>query len=79
MSELEHGLKSRHIQLVALGGAIDTDLFLGLARMFKSASPSTILGYTVADFIAPMIVRQPGEMIAEEPVVGSFNHLAYKY
>lgn len=77
--ELKRGLKNRHIQLIALGGAIGTGLFLGSAGVLKSAGPSMILGYAIAGFIAFMIMRQLGEMIVEEPVAGSFSHFAHKY
>lgn len=73
--ELKRGLKNRHIQLIALGGAIGTGLFLGSAGVLKSAGPSMILGYAICGFIAFMIMRQLGEMIVEEPVAGSFSHL----
>ncbi|CAD5109329.1 amino acid permease [Zestomonas carbonaria] len=76
---LTRGLKNRHIQLIALGGAIGTGLFLGSAGVLKSAGPSMILGYAVAGFIAFLIMRQLGEMIVEEPVAGSFSHFAHKY
>jgi len=77
--ELKRGLKNRHIQLIALGGAIGTGLFLGSAGVLKSAGPSMILGYAICGFIAFMIMRQLGEMIVEEPVAGSFSHFAHKY
>ena len=77
--ELKRGLKNRHIQLIALGGAIGTGLFLGSAGVMKSAGPSMILGYAICGFIAFMIMRQLGEMIVEEPVAGSFAHFAHKY
>ncbi|MCW2267542.1 MULTISPECIES: amino acid permease [Pseudomonas] len=77
--ELKRGLKNRHIQLIALGGAIGTGLFLGSAGVMKSAGPSMILGYAICGFIAFMIMRQLGEMIVEEPVAGSFSHFAHKY
>ena len=34
---LQRGLKNRHIQLIALGGAIGTGLFLGSAGVLRSA------------------------------------------
>ncbi|MDI5738928.1 amino acid permease, partial [Salmonella enterica subsp. enterica serovar Kentucky] len=77
--QLKRGLKNRHIQLIALGGAIGTGLFLGSASVIQSAGPGIILGYAVAGFIAFLIMRQLGEMVVEEPVAGSFSHFAYKY
>jgi aromatic amino acid transport protein AroP len=76
---LKRGLKNRHIQLIALGGAIGTGLFLGSAGVMKSAGPSMILGYAIGGFIAFLIMRQLGEMIVQEPVAGSFSHFAHKY
>lgn len=77
--QLKRGLKNRHIQLIALGGAVGTGLFLGIAQTIKMAGPSVILGYAIGGFIAFLIMRQLGEMIVEEPVAGSFSHFAYKY
>ena len=77
--ELRRSLKNRHIQLIALGGAIGTGLFLGSAGVLQSAGPSMILGYAIAGCIAFLIMRQLGEMIVEEPVAGSFSHFAHRY
>ena len=77
--ELKRGLSNRHIQLIALGGSIGTGLFLGIGPAAVMAGPSVILGYTIAGFIAFMIMRQLGEMVVEEPVSGSFSHFANKY
>lgn len=66
--QLKRGLKNRHIQLIALGGAIGTGLFLGSASVIQSAGPGIILGYAIAGFIAFLIMRQLGEMVVEEPV-----------
>ncbi|ALP43350.1 amino acid permease [Aeromonas schubertii] len=77
--ELKRGLKNRHIQLIALGGAIGTGLFLGIADTIKMAGPAVLLGYAIGGVIAFLIMRQLGEMVVEEPVAGSFSHFAYKY
>ncbi|MCL6236276.1 amino acid permease [Acinetobacter sp. ANC 5579] len=79
MPQLQRRLKNRHIQLIAMGGAIGTGLFLGSAHIIESAGPSIILGYLIGGLIAFLIMRQLGEMIVQEPVTGSFSHFAFKY
>lgn len=76
---LHRGLKNRHIQLIALGGAIGTGLFLGIAQTIQMAGPSVLLGYAIAGIIAFFIMRQLGEMVVEEPVSGTFSHFAHSY
>lgn len=78
-SSLQRGLKNRHIQLIALGGAIGTGLFLGSAGVIKLAGPAMILGYAIGGLIEFFIMRQLGEMVVEESVAGSFSHFAHKY
>jgi aromatic amino acid transport protein AroP len=76
---LKRQLNNRHIQLIALGGAVGTGLFLGIAQTIALAGPSVILGYAVAGLIAFFIMRQLGEMVVAAPVAGSFAHFAAKY
>jgi aromatic amino acid transport protein AroP len=77
--ELKRGLKSRHIQLIALGGAIGTGLFLGIAQTIQMAGPSVLLGYAIGGILAFLIMRQLAEMVVDEPVAGSFSYFANKY
>ncbi|MDR1144587.1 MAG: amino acid permease [Verrucomicrobiales bacterium] len=76
---LHRALRNRHVQLIALGGAIGTGLFLGSAGVMALTGPSLLLGYALGGLVAFLIMRQLGEMIAEEPVAGSFSHFAHKY
>ncbi|MFC4932829.1 amino acid permease [Massilia sp. GCM10023247] len=77
--QLKRGLKSRHIQLIALGGAIGTGLFLGIAQTIQMAGPAVLLGYGVGGLIAFFIMRQLAELVVEEPVAGSVSYFADKY
>ena len=77
--KLKRGLKNRHIQLIALGGAVGTGLFLAAGDAIFAAGPSVIIGYAIAGFLAFMIIRQLGDMVAEEPVAGSFSYFSHKY
>jgi len=76
---LQRGLSNRHVQLIALGGAVGTGLFLGSAAAITLAGPAVLLGYALAGVIAFLIMRQLGEMVVEEPVAGSFSHFADRY
>ena len=44
---LRKSLKNRHIQLIALGGAIGTGLFYGSSESIQLAGPSILLAYLV--------------------------------
>lgn len=83
MSSQEHGmqrgLKNRHIQMIALGGAIGTGLFYGSAETIKLAGPAITLSYLIGGLVIFFIMRMLGEMSVDEPVSGSFSHYAYKY
>jgi amino acid transporter, AAT family len=76
---LKRGLKNRHIQLIALGGAIGVGLFYGSASTIQMAGPSVVLGYLIGGLIIFAIMRALGEMAVAEPVSGSFSHYANRY
>lgn len=76
---LARGLKNRHIQMIALGGAIGTGLFYGSGKAIAITGPSVIFSFMVGGTIMYLIMRMLGEMSTEEPVAGAFSHFAYKY
>ncbi len=45
--KLERSLKSRHVTMIAIGGAIGTGLFLALDAAIHQAGPSIILSYLI--------------------------------
>ncbi len=76
---MQRGLKNRHIQMIALGGAIGTGLFYGSAQTIQLVGPAITLSYVIGGIVIFMIMRMLGEMAVEEPVSGSFSYYAYKY
>ena len=76
---LRRSLKNRHIQLIALGGAIGTGLFYGSSDSISLAGPSILLAYLIGGFITFMIVRALSEMSVEDPRAGAFSYYATRY
>ena len=76
---LRRGLKNRHLQMIALGGAIGTGLFYGSASTIALAGPAVMLAYLLGGVMIFFIMRMLGEMAVDEPVSGSFSHYAGKF
>lgn len=82
MSEKQHmqrSLKSRHIQLMALGGTIGTGLFLGSGRAIRAAGPAIILAYLVTGIICFLIMRALGELLLSNLHYRSFMEAIRDY
>lgn len=77
--ELKRGLKNRHIQMIALGGAIGTGLFYGSAATIGLVGPGVMLSYALGGFFIFLVMRCMGEMTVHTPVSGAFSTFAYKY
>lgn len=76
---LRRRLQNRHLQMIALGGAIGTGLFYGSAETIALTGPSVILSYLLGGVVIFFIMRMLGEMAVDEPVSGSFSYYAGKY
>src|SRR6201988_2440910 len=66
------GLKNRQIQMIALGGAIGTGLFLGAGGRLASAGPGLFLVYGLCGIFVFLILRALGELVLHRPSSGSF-------
>jgi L-asparagine transporter-like permease len=73
------GLGGRQIQMIAIGGAIGTGLFLGAGTAISKAGPSLILSYAVAGVVIFVIMRALGELLTYRPVSGSFAEYAREF
>lgn len=75
---LHRGLKNRHVQMIALGGAIGTGLFYGSATGIQTAGPAIILAYLLGGAVIFLVMRALGEMSVHTPVSGAFSHYAFE-
>ncbi|WP_343036603.1 amino acid permease [Flexivirga aerilata] len=73
------GLKSRHIQMIGIGGAIGTGLFLGAGGRLHDAGPSLIFSYAICGVFALFVVRALGEMVVHRPSSGAFVSYAREF
>src|SRR5579863_637463 len=79
----EHGyeqtLKPRQIQMIAIGGAIGTGLFLGAGARLQLAGPALALVYFVCGIFSFLILRALGELVMYRPTSGSFVSYAREF
>jgi AAT family amino acid transporter/D-serine/D-alanine/glycine transporter len=78
-SDLSRRLRSRHIQLIAIGGTIGVGLFLGSARAIHNAGPALVLAYALGGIAIFFIMRALGELLTYRPVAGSFATYADEF
>ncbi|AQS42125.1 MAG: Amino acid permease [Candidatus Tokpelaia hoelldobleri] len=69
---LRRGLTNRHIQLIAIGGAIGTGLFMGSGKTIHVAGPSIILAYAIIGFMLFFVMRAMGELLLADTKYKSF-------
>lgn len=72
-------LKPRQIQMIAIGGAIGTGLFLGAGGRLHDAGPALAIVYLVCGFFAFLILRALGELVLHRPSSGSFVSYAREF
>lgn len=69
---LRRNLSNRHLQLIAIGGAIGTGLFLGSGKSISVAGPSILLVYLIIGVILFFVMRALGELLLSNLEYKSF-------
>ena len=72
-------LRPRQLQMIAIGGAIGTGLFLGAAGRLREAGPGLFLVYAVCGIFVFFILRALGELVLHRPSSGSFVSYAREF
>ncbi|GAA3302554.1 amino acid permease [Glutamicibacter nicotianae] len=78
-NDYHKGLSSRQMQMIAIGGAIGTGLFMGAGGRLEAAGPGIVISYAVCGFFAFLILRALGELVMHRPSTGSFVSYAREF
>ncbi len=77
---LHRNLHPRHINLIAIGGAIGTGLFVATGASVSSAGPGgAVVSYAVIGLAVYFVMMALGEMTTHNPVAGAFETYSKKY
>ncbi|SIR85836.1 amino acid permease [Williamsia sterculiae] len=68
----KQSLGSRQVQMIAIGGAIGTGLFLGSASRLHSVGPALLFSYAFAGLMAFFLMRALGELVLHRSTSGAF-------
>ncbi|KAF8983461.1 hypothetical protein BGZ46_010214 [Entomortierella lignicola] len=77
---VKRDLKSRHLQMIAIGGTIGTGIFLSSGGSVAAAGPlGALISYTIVGVMVFFIVTSLGEMSAYLPLPGAFTTFAARF
>ncbi|KAH9999726.1 amino acid permease/ SLC12A domain-containing protein [Xylariaceae sp. FL0662B] len=78
--QLHRGLRSSHLQFIAIGGTIGTGLFLGSGEALATAGPvGCLIAFIFLGTILYSVMTSLGEMATYIPVAGSFTVYASRF
>lgn len=73
---LQRTLRSRHMQMIALGGVIGAGLFVGSGVVVKAAGPAAVISFALTGTLVVLVMRMLGEMAVAFPALGGFYEYA---
>lgn len=77
---LNRTMRRRHVNLIAIGGAIGTGLFVATGASINTAGPGgAVLSYAVIGLAIYFVMNALGEMATHLPVPGAFQTYSEKY
>lgn len=76
VAHLHRDLSNRQIQLIAIGGAIGTGLFMGSGRTISQAGPAVVMIYAIIGFFVFFLLRAMGELLLSNLNYKSFVDFA---
>ncbi|EGD99774.1 lysine-specific permease [Trichophyton tonsurans CBS 112818] len=78
--ELKRRLKSRHLQMIAIGGTIGTGLFIGSgSAVAKSGPAGALIAYAFVGSLVFSVIASLGEMATYIPIPGAFTSYATRF
>ncbi len=78
--KLKRQMSSRHLGMIAIGGAIGTGLFVASGNTIAVAGPGGALAaYALIGFMVYLLMQSLGEMATYIPVAGSFEEYGTRF
>ncbi len=74
--QLARALSNRHLQMLAIGGAIGTGLFMGSGKTISLAGPAILFVYVIIGFMLFFVMRAMGEILLSNLHYKSFGDFA---
>lgn len=70
---LKRSLKNRHLQMISIGGAIGTGLFVGSGKALRRSGPAgLIIAWSLTGTMIYSVIQALGELTVALPVSGSY-------
>ena len=75
--ELQRKLSNRHLQLIAIGGAIGTGLFMGSGKTLSLAGPAILIIYMIIGNMFFFLMRALGDILPSNLHYKSFIDMVH--